>query len=43
MALGIKNRRHGSMSHYYLAVMAAEAEAHQDHDGLSGDEAVIRM
>jgi hypothetical protein len=28
---------------YYLAVMAAEAEAHQDHDGLSGDETVIRM
>jgi len=28
---------------YYLAIMGAEAEAHQDHDGLSGDEEIIRM
>lgn len=28
---------------YYLAVMAAEAEAHQDHAGLDGDEEIIRM
>ena len=28
---------------YYLAVMAAEAGAHQDHAGLDGDEEIIRM
>ena len=28
---------------YYLAIMAAEAEAHQDHEGLDGDETIIRM
>jgi len=27
---------------YYLAIMGAEAEAHQDHAGL-GDDEVIRM
>jgi hypothetical protein len=28
---------------YYLAIMSAEAEAHQDHAGLDGDEEIIRM
>jgi hypothetical protein len=28
---------------YYMAIMSAEAVAHQDHAGLDGDETIIRM